>query len=50
MADIRAFRAHRYDLGRVGALTDVVAPPYDVIDEKLQDQLYNKSQYNVIPQ
>jgi len=48
MADIRAFRAHRYDLGRVGALTDVVAPPYDVIDEKLQDHLYNKSQYNVI--
>lgn len=48
MADIRAFRAHRYDLGRVGALTDVVAPPYDVIDEKLQDHLYHKSPYNVI--
>ncbi len=32
MADIRAFRAFRYDLGRVGALSDVIAPPYDVID------------------
>ena len=32
MADIRAFRGFRYDLGRVGSLSDVVAPPYDVID------------------
>ena len=36
MADIRAFRAFRYDLGRVGSLSDVVAPPYDVIDAGLQ--------------
>jgi uncharacterized protein (DUF1015 family) len=48
MADIRAFRAYRYDLGRVGALGDVVAPPYDVIDEALQQQLYDRSPYNVI--
>ena len=32
MADIQAFRALRYDLGRCGPLSDVVAPPYDVID------------------
>jgi uncharacterized protein (DUF1015 family) len=48
MADIRAFRAFRYDLGRVGALSDVVAPPYDVIDPALQDALYRRSPYNVI--
>src|SRR5437879_6215938 len=48
MADIRAFRAYRYDLGRVGALTDVVAPPYDVIDPALQQALYDRSPYNVI--
>ena len=48
MADIRAFRAHRYDLGRVGALSDVVAPPYDVIDAALQQGLYDRSPYNVI--
>src|ERR671937_76972 len=48
MADIRAFRAYRYDLGRVGALGDVVAPPYDVIDPALQDALYARSPYNVI--
>jgi uncharacterized protein (DUF1015 family) len=48
MADIRAFRAFRYDLGRVGALADVVAPPYDVIDPALQKRLYDQSPYNVI--
>lgn len=48
MADLRAFRAYRYDLGHVGALADVVAPPYDVIDTNLQDALYRKSPFNVI--
>jgi uncharacterized protein (DUF1015 family) len=48
MADIRAFRAFRYDPGRVGALGDVIAPPYDVIDAALQQALYDKSPYNVI--
>jgi uncharacterized protein (DUF1015 family) len=48
MADIRAFRAYRYDLGRVGNLGDVVAPPYDVIDPGLQQALYDRSPYNVI--
>jgi uncharacterized protein (DUF1015 family) len=48
MADIRGFRAYRYDLGHVGSLADVVAPPYDVIDPALQQALYAKSSYNVI--
>jgi uncharacterized protein (DUF1015 family) len=48
MADIRAFRAFRYDLGRVGSLSDVVAPPYDVVDPALQQRLYDKSPHNAI--
>ncbi len=48
MADVQAFRAFRYDLGRVGALSDVIAPPYDVIDTGLQQKLYDRSPYNVI--
>src|SRR5690349_17323761 len=48
MADIRAFRAFRYDLGRVGPLSDVVAPPYDVIDPALQQRLYDRSPHNAI--
>ena len=48
MADIRAFRGFRYDLGRAGALSDLVAPPYDVVDPTLQQALYNKSPHNAI--
>jgi uncharacterized protein (DUF1015 family) len=48
MADISAFRAFRYDLGKVGSLSDVVCPPYDVIDASLQQSLYDRSSYNVI--
>ena len=48
MAEVRAFRAFRYDLGRVGTLSDVVAPPYDVIDASLQQKLYDLSPYNAI--
>ena len=29
-------------------MEDVVAPPYDVIDEKYQDELYSRSQYNCV--
>lgn len=48
MADVQAFRGYRYDLARVGNLSDVVAPPYDVIDGALQQALYDRSPYNVI--
>ena len=48
MPSIQAFRGLRYDLGHVGALSDVIAPPYDVIDEQLQDELYAKSDYNCV--
>ena len=48
MADIRAFRGFRYDLGRAGPLSDLVAPPYDVIDPALQQTLYDRSPYNAI--
>lgn len=48
MADIQAFRGFRYDLGRVGALSDVIAPPYDVIDPGLQQALYDRSPHNVV--
>jgi uncharacterized protein (DUF1015 family) len=48
MPDVMAFRGVRYDVARVGTLSDVVAPPYDVIDPALQDRLYRASEYNVI--
>jgi uncharacterized protein (DUF1015 family) len=48
MADIRGFRGFRYDLGQVGSLSEVVAPPYDVIGPALQQQLYDASPNNAI--
>ena len=29
-------------------MKDVVAPPYDVIDEKYQDELYSRSEFNCV--
>jgi uncharacterized protein (DUF1015 family) len=48
MAQVSAFQGVRYDVARVGTLSDVVAPPYDVIDPELQDRLYEASPFNVI--
>jgi len=48
MPEIQAFRGLRYDLGHVGSLSDVVAPPYDVIGPSLQEQLYKRHPANVI--
>lgn len=48
MPDIQAFRGLRYDLGHVGSLSDVIAPPYDVIGPDLQEQLYKKHPANAI--
>lgn len=48
MADIRAFRGFRYDLGRAGALSDLIAPPYDVVDAALQQALLKRSPFNSI--
>jgi len=48
MPDIQAFRGIRYDLGHVGSLSDVVAPPYDVISPEMQEELYKKHPCNVV--
>jgi uncharacterized protein (DUF1015 family) len=48
MPDIQAFHGIRYDLGHVGSLSNVIAPPYDVIDTELQTALYDKHPANVV--
>jgi len=48
MPEIAAFRGIRYDLGHVGSLGDVVAPPYDVIDPEERDRLYKRHAANVV--
>ncbi len=48
MAEIRPFRGIRYDTDRVGDAGRVVAPPYDVIDDALQQALYETHPNNVV--
>ncbi|MHC4401309.1 MAG: DUF1015 domain-containing protein [Planctomycetota bacterium] len=48
MPEIQAFRGIRYNLGHVGSLSGVVAPPYDVIGPDLQEQLYKLHPCNVV--
>ena len=36
MVQIEAFQGLRYDLAHVGSLSDVIAPPYDVIDPEFR--------------
>ncbi|MEO8493597.1 MAG: DUF1015 domain-containing protein [Planctomycetota bacterium] len=48
MPKIAAFRGLRYDSGHVGSLSDVIAPPYDVIGPELQDALYKRHPANVV--
>lgn len=48
MPFIAPFAGLRYDLDVVGSLSDVVAPPYDVIDPDLQDSLYRRHDANVV--
>ncbi|MDE3070454.1 MAG: DUF1015 domain-containing protein [Acidobacteriota bacterium] len=48
MAEIEPLYALHYDLATAGALGDLVAPPYDVIDAALRAQLAARSPNNVV--
>lgn len=48
MVEVCPFRGWRYDVSQVGDLSDVVTPPYDVIDRKQQEGLFKKHPCNFI--
>ncbi|HWX96229.1 MAG TPA: DUF1015 domain-containing protein [Solirubrobacteraceae bacterium] len=48
MADVQPLRALHYDPAVVGPLSDVVAPPYDVIDAGQRAELITRSPFNVV--
>jgi uncharacterized protein (DUF1015 family) len=48
MADVQPLRALHYDPAVAGALSDLVAPPYDVIDSQQRAALLARSPYNVV--
>jgi len=48
MAEVRSFPALHYDLNAIGSLSDVLAPPYDVIDATGRSALLAGSPFNVV--
>ncbi|HEY1368288.1 MAG TPA: DUF1015 domain-containing protein [Gaiellaceae bacterium] len=48
MADVKPFRALRYDERRAGPLDELVAPPYDVISAEARERYLTRSPYNVV--
>ncbi|HEU4706087.1 MAG TPA: DUF1015 domain-containing protein [Solirubrobacterales bacterium] len=48
MAEVLPFKALHYDLGKVGTLDAVAAPPYDVIDAAQRAALLERSPYNAV--
>jgi uncharacterized protein (DUF1015 family) len=46
MVAIRPFRGLRFDTPRVGEASDLLAPPYDVIDGTYREQLASRSEFN----
>jgi uncharacterized protein (DUF1015 family) len=48
MADVQPIKTLRYDPEVAGPLEDLIAPPYDVIDDGLRAQLVARSPHNVV--
>jgi uncharacterized protein (DUF1015 family) len=48
MAEVKPFRAERYDEAKAGPLEQLVAPPYDVISREEREQYLARSPYNVV--
>ena len=48
MADLQPLRTLRYDTSVAGPLEDLIAPPYDVIDDAMRAELAARSPFNVV--
>ncbi len=48
MADIRPFQGLHYNPSMVKDLAKVLCPPYDIITPQLQQELYERSDYNFV--
>ncbi|MFH1719190.1 MAG: DUF1015 domain-containing protein [Planctomycetota bacterium] len=45
---VKPFKAFRFDAAVVGDAGSCIAPPYDVINDAQQEQLYEKSRHNIV--
>ncbi|VVB61826.1 Uncharacterised protein [uncultured archaeon] len=48
MVEIAPFKGTIYNNKKIKKLDDVMSPPYDIISESMQNELYNKNEYNFV--
>jgi uncharacterized protein (DUF1015 family) len=48
MVKIAPFKGMIYNKEKIKKLDDVMSPPYDIISEPMQNELYNKNEYNFV--
>lgn len=48
MAEIKPFKGYRYALDKITDLGNFAAPPYDMIDSELREQLYQTHKFNCV--
>ncbi len=48
MAEIRAFKALRFDTEKAGAIEELVCPPYDIISEEQRQEYIYRNSNNII--
>jgi len=48
MVEIAPFKGIIYNKKKIKKIEDVMSPPYDIISEDMQNELYNKNEYNFV--
>ena len=48
MAKVKGFKGIRYNKNKIENISDVIAPPYDVINQEQQELLYSMHDKNII--
>lgn len=48
MVEIAPFKGITYNKNKIGKLDDVMSPPYDIISDEMQTQLYERHPYNFV--
>jgi uncharacterized protein (DUF1015 family) len=48
MVEIAPFKGMVYNREKIKKFDDVMSPPYDIISEQMQNELYSKNEYNFV--
>jgi len=48
MVEIAPFKGMVYNREKINKFDEVMSPPYDIISEQMQNELYRKNEYNFV--